>query len=336
MFERPNVQTPPLDLPAAGAGEPRPKMFTMPKEFRGQASRGVSVSVPSASAPTSAVVAKPTPPPTLATSAAPTVKPPASAPHGRRGLLIAGGVLVVALAVAGVIVWRATSTPPRVPEVPVVERPVTTPPVPVVAPPVEKPSTPTPPASVPSSRLGRDSDSDGLADVEEGLYGTNPRISDTDLDGFLDGNEVFHRYDPNGPTPKTLEESGLVKPLDLAVPYTFLYPSLWSAKTGAQGPATVISAVTGETFTFTVEPKAVDQTAQQWVEATYPQEQDALESFTNKDGRTVLLREHQLVAYVDLGEQMLIAVYQLTGTSRVDYQQTFLMMLNTVRPYAPL
>lgn len=41
-----------------------------------------------------------------------------------------------------------------------------------------------------------DSDHDGLIDVEESHYGTNPQNPDTDGDGYEDGNEVFHGYDP--------------------------------------------------------------------------------------------------------------------------------------------
>ncbi|MEA3450171.1 MAG: hypothetical protein U9Q85_04355 [Patescibacteria group bacterium] len=43
-----------------------------------------------------------------------------------------------------------------------------------------------------------DSDNDGLGDVEEREYGTDINNSDTDGDGFLDGDEVDGGYDPLG------------------------------------------------------------------------------------------------------------------------------------------
>ena len=58
---------------------------------------------------------------------------------------------------------------------------------------------------------GKDTDSDGLTDVEELLYGTNFRDPDSDEDTFLDGNEVFHRYHPLGVAPSTLIDTGAVK-----------------------------------------------------------------------------------------------------------------------------
>ncbi|PJE76708.1 hypothetical protein COV05_02995 [Candidatus Uhrbacteria bacterium CG10_big_fil_rev_8_21_14_0_10_48_16] len=44
-----------------------------------------------------------------------------------------------------------------------------------------------------------DSDGDGLTDLEESEYGTDPLNPDTDGDGYSDGDEVASGYDPNGP-----------------------------------------------------------------------------------------------------------------------------------------
>jgi len=42
----------------------------------------------------------------------------------------------------------------------------------------------------------RDSDNDGLSDIDEIRYGTNPKSADSDLDGFIDGDEVKSGFDP--------------------------------------------------------------------------------------------------------------------------------------------
>ena len=47
------------------------------------------------------------------------------------------------------------------------------------------------------SKLGPDSDGDGLADTQEFLLGTNPDLRDTDGDGYHDIEEVARRSDPN-------------------------------------------------------------------------------------------------------------------------------------------
>ncbi len=46
-----------------------------------------------------------------------------------------------------------------------------------------------------------DTDSDGLTDEAETIYGTDPFDPDTDDDGYLDGEEVQNGYDPTIPSP---------------------------------------------------------------------------------------------------------------------------------------
>jgi hypothetical protein len=45
---------------------------------------------------------------------------------------------------------------------------------------------------------------DGLTNTQETLYETDPNDSDSDNDGYLDGDEVEHGYNPAGPG--TLEQ----------------------------------------------------------------------------------------------------------------------------------
>lgn len=49
---------------------------------------------------------------------------------------------------------------------------------------------------LPQTPLTQDSDSDGLTDRNEILYGTDPFVKDTDGDGFIDGEEVATGHDP--------------------------------------------------------------------------------------------------------------------------------------------
>lgn len=44
-----------------------------------------------------------------------------------------------------------------------------------------------------------DSDKDGLSNFYERKYDTDKLKSDTDGDGYLDGDEVINDYNPNGP-----------------------------------------------------------------------------------------------------------------------------------------
>lgn len=53
--------------------------------------------------------------------------------------------------------------------------------------------------AAPETAGDTDRDGDGLLDIEEPLYGTDPDDPDTDGDGYTDGDEVANGYDPNGP-----------------------------------------------------------------------------------------------------------------------------------------
>lgn len=183
-------------------------------------------------------------------------------------------------------------------------------------------------------RPGTDSDSDGLSDTEERtIYDTNPRLPDSDADGFLDGNEVFHRYNPAATG--TLLEAGLVV-LETAtiagsLDYTFTFPSVWEAS--AEGDELVLDAQTGEGFRISSVVKDSGQTLSSWVEENVELE-DSLTGVT-KNGFALIQSENQLMAYVDLGAALLIVKYDTGTKGRVDYLQTMQMMLNSVTSEAP-
>lgn len=175
---------------------------------------------------------------------------------------------------------------------------------------------------------GTDSDSDGLSDTEERtVYNTNPRLPDSDADGFLDGNEVFHRYNPSA-TGTLLEEGIVVRETATvgSLDYTFTFPAVWEAS--AEGDALVLDAQTGEGFRISAIEKDSDQTLALWV-AQNVVLADSLTGVT-KNGLPLIQSENQLMAYVDLGSAVLVVKYDTGTKGRVDYLQTMQMMLNSV------
>lgn len=177
---------------------------------------------------------------------------------------------------------------------------------------------------------GMDSDSDGLTDAEETLvYRTDPRLPDTDADGFLDGNEVFHRYNPGGTAPGTLLESGLVVLANgtaQLVHYRFSYPSAWELEEGPD--ELTLDAGTGEGFRISFEPKSESQTLETWVRETLTLERPI--AGTTKNGLALVQSRNQLEAYVDLGSAVIAVAYDTGVKARVEYLQTLQMMLNSV------
>lgn len=326
MADLPNplqtIQQPESTVPQSA----EPAYFVMPAEYR-HGALGKKMVQPRVEPPKVLTV---TPPPPVKPPVVPAVAAPKKARLSRSSkiILVAGVILVVGLAVGGYVVLNALKAPvAAVPEKPVATvRPAPavepTKPVETTKPPVvtEPPVTesPFPSASTP----GTDSDSDGLTDLEEKLiYGTNPKLPDTDSDGFLDGNEVFHRYNPGGTAPGTLLESGLVKQED-AADYRMLFPSVWSVSGGTY------TATTGEMVVVEVADLG-GKTFDQWFAA-----QNFAKDFTvskTKNGYVEHVEDDGLMELVETGDGHVVSLrYDTHIKTTIDYLQTFKMMVNSL------
>jgi len=76
--------------------------------------------------------------------------------------------------------------------------------------------------------LSADADLDGLTDVEEQLYGTNPNKPDTDSDGYTDFAEMKNAYNPLG-SGKLSDVKLFGSYTDSLDRFTASYPQGWSA-----------------------------------------------------------------------------------------------------------
>jgi len=176
---------------------------------------------------------------------------------------------------------------------------------------------------------GIDTDSDGLTDTEEELvYNTDPRLPDTDADGFLDGNEVFHRYNPGGTAPGTLLESGLVVEVFEVIDglaFAYSHPTAWQRQEMENGWE--LDSGTGEGFRMTSAAKSREETLEKWLAYFKPDARPT--SGLTKNGLP-MAQVDQLTSYIDLGNLVIIFVYDTGIKARVDYLQTFQMMINSV------
>lgn len=103
----------------------------------------------------------------------------------------------------------------------------------------------------------RDSDADLLTDTEEELFGTDPNLPDTDFDGWPDGWELVHLYDPaQGGAKRLIESARITAFTNDAYGYAVLYPNTWVAQAiDAQDTKDVIlTSATGEFIQITAEP----------------------------------------------------------------------------------
>lgn len=240
----------------------------------------------------------------------------------RRVLIIVGAaVLVVMLIAATIVVLADKLSNKKEAEVPVVTVPE--PVTPVVTGPTPEPFKLEPVA-------GRDTDSDGLSDIEERMFGSNTRLPDTDRDGFLDGNEVFNQYDPLRTSPAKLLERYVVKKFeDASIGWTFLYPSLWgvAVKSDEAGKMSVLVTIaSGEIMEFSAESKTNSELTLE----DYVNGETDFEFTKTKSGLPMATEQSQMKTYIDLGDDVLAASYSLNGKNTIDFVSSFQMILNSI------
>lgn len=183
---------------------------------------------------------------------------------------------------------------------------------------------------------GSDLDSDGLSDIEEGLYGTDARNPDSDNDTFLDGNEVFHRYSPLGEAPQTLLATGSVREYENEqLGFSLTYPVLWSvaAEVDAEFEQTQeIIFRTNSTATIRLMAQGM---AQDLFEDWYTQNASGqiafveLDQTLTKEGYMAYMNSDELMAYIEAGGRVYIFEYDLADELEIVYLQTFQMMINS-------
>lgn len=242
-----------------------------------------------------------------------------------RALWIILGIVLI-LGIGSVAYIVLTKAPDQV-VAPVV---VTTAPLPktepVVVPKVVEPPKPAVPVQ------SKDSDSDGLTDIEERMYGIDYRNPDSDGDTFLDGNEVFHRYDPMGVAPSTLLDTGAVKIYsDATLPFTIYYPLSW--KDTASLARKLVTFKTSALASVTVEWGDRDPllTVEDWVlKNVKGVDISTLKSSYTKGGYYTLRSKDDLVAYIDGGKSIYTLTYALNESLEISYIQTFAMMINSL------
>ncbi len=176
----------------------------------------------------------------------------------------------------------------------------------------------------------KDTDSDGLTDVEELLYGTDFRDPDTDNDSYLDGNEVFHRYHPLGTAPATLLDTGAVKIYDnTGYPFSVYYPATWNAKaTGETGIAFTSSRQASIRVAWSSKNAALSLA--DWLQREQAGlSTDSLKETLTKQGYYGYITPDDRTAYLDVDDAVVTMVYDLGGKTQIEYLQTFQMMVNS-------
>jgi hypothetical protein len=191
---------------------------------------------------------------------------------------------------------------------------------------------PVPPEKPTLPPAGLDSDSDGITDLEEQLYGTSMVTPDTDGDGFLDGNEVFHLYNPGGQAPVRLLDSALVRIITAPIGWVMSIPTPWSITMNSEnGTSATIDTKHGEMFEITIEENPNKKTIVDWYKEKHPEVSSSqILQYRSKGGYTGIIGADLLTTFIPWGDKVFVLTYDLNGQSFINYRTTYSMMLNSL------
>lgn len=171
-----------------------------------------------------------------------------------------------------------------------------------------------------------DSDNDGLTDVEEQLYKSNPSLPDTDGDGFLDGQEVINKYSPI--SADSLLAAGLVneyKNDDMKI--SLFYPSSWTVRIGNAETQSVSFESSGDDFIqISIQDNPDNLDVYAWYSKLAPNIDQTLLAKTTIAGLDAIYSPDMANLYVAQNNKIYILTYSAGLKTQVDYLTTFAMM----------
>lgn len=203
-----------------------------------------------------------------------------------------------------------------------------------ISPPVEQPVTPPPtppvePTPLPAPTPSQDPDHDQLSEAEEVLYNTQSTLPDTDNDGFLDGHEVFHLYNPSGTSPEKLEPAGLVQRYSSpTLGFEILYPRSWVVNPEAGERTIVFQAGDGEAIKLMIVENLEKLELNAWLSQHQPEVQTSPWT-SNKASLTALVAQDGHTIYLASGTN----IFALSYSPQVEpprYLRTLEMMANSL------
>lgn len=122
--------------------------------------------------------------------------------------------------------------------------------------------------------ISKDSDGDGLTDIEETVFGTLPSNPDTDGDSYNDGIEVANGYSPIRAGTAKLVDSPFIATLATDfIDYNFstIYPKEWKVSYINDNYQVLITASTGEVIRISIKDNLERLSALAWYLRDRPQ-----------------------------------------------------------------
>jgi len=185
-----------------------------------------------------------------------------------------------------------------------------------------------------------DTDNDGLTDLAEEEFQTDPGNYDTDKDKYPDGVEVYNLYNPKGIEPQRLSVSNLVKKYDSPnFAYQFFIPINWAiGSVDEEGRQILLSTLSGENIEIRIFDLKQDENFDIWF-ANYAINQDinSLVDFETAEKYSGKMRNDGLVYYFVYNNKVYAVLYHTTDSNIVNYKAIISLVARSLKfGYSPV
>lgn len=174
-----------------------------------------------------------------------------------------------------------------------------------------------------------DQDADGLTDEEEGLFGADPAVADTDGDSYRDGDEVINLYDPllKG-SYKIFNSSSVATYVDKKYNFNIVYPASWEIKDFDD--EIIFQADNKDFFEILVQPAGGEyQDVEQWLSAEFAAEQPSNYEVIDISGEQMLLSPDKTRSYLLFGDYVYSFIYNIGLKNELTYPAVYLMFIKS-------
>jgi len=178
-----------------------------------------------------------------------------------------------------------------------------------------------------------DLDSDGLTDLAEEEFQTDPGNFDTDGDSYPDGLEVFYLYNPKGFEPQKLVDSSLVKVYEnFNFSYRIYVPINWAVGSVDQEERQVLfSTLSGENIEVRVFDLRPGEDFPAWfARVAVNQDITDLLDFETRGGYFGKARNDNLVYYFINNNRVYVFLYHTTDSMIVNYKSVLSLMVRSL------
>ncbi|MCF7795239.1 hypothetical protein K9M50_02680, partial [Patescibacteria group bacterium] len=176
----------------------------------------------------------------------------------------------------------------------------------------------------------KDTDGDGLTDLEEHLLNTNINLEDSDSDTHNDAHEVINLYNPAG-TNKLIDNPGISEYSNPLHNYTILHPQTWTQRVSNEGDSVMFMNENEGFFQVSVEVNSESLNIEDWYRQEFNIEEGETLNYYSEDNEMISSSDGLFVYYTD-AENIYVFSYTVMSANP-SYPTIFKAFVNSFNLY---